>query len=150
MKTTINIHVDILNKITYAAQLKGVSCSEVIVILIKKVMDEWDNEARLSQLVQYQERSSPDTWHPFHINWKPDMYEYCLDLKKVRKMSVSLILAYAVKKYLKILLKKGNLSDNYHYQNYIIAREIIEGVVMLKLIWGFPPKLGKYLKLQPH
>jgi hypothetical protein len=145
MKTTINIHVDIFEEISLAAQLKGVSCTEVIVILIKKVMDERGIKARLWKLIQYQERSSPDKWHPFHINWKPDMYEYSLDLKKVRKMSVSLILAYAVKKYLKILTEKGELSDNNHYQNYIIAREIIDGVVILKSIWGFPPKLEKFL-----
>jgi hypothetical protein len=145
MKTTLNVHVDVMNKIIFAAELQGISSSQMIVILLKQALDRVGNPDCLGKLVQYQKRSSPEMWHPFHIKWKPDEYEYFQDMRKLLKMSVSLILAFAVKKFLKKLLKQ-NMSDNNLHHNYILAKEVIDGVVLWKLIWGFPLKLEKFIK----
>jgi hypothetical protein len=85
-----------------AAQSRGVSRSEMIAILIKKVMDDLSIQGRMGKLVQYQERRKRSEWHKFHWYVREDDYEYFLDLKKLLKMSVSLILAYAVDKYLAV------------------------------------------------
>jgi hypothetical protein len=145
MKTTLNVHVDILKKIIFAAELQCISSSQMIVILLKQAMNRVGNPDNLGKLVQYQKRSSPEMWHPFHIKWKPDEYEYFQDMKKLLKMSVSLILAIAVKKFLKKLLKQ-NISDNYRHHNYILVKEVIDGFVLWKLIWGFPLHLEKFIK----
>jgi hypothetical protein len=144
MKTTLNMHIDILDKITFAAQLKGISRSEMIAMFIKKAMEKMGNPDNLGKLVQYQEKNSPDEWHTFHVRWKPDEYEYFIDMRKLWKMSVSLILAYAVKKFLKKLLK-NNSGDNNRYNHYILAKNVMDGIVIWKLIWGFPPHLDKFL-----
>ncbi len=143
METTLNIHVDILNKISRAAQSYGTSRSELITTLIKKLMDDIIDPGCLGTMVRYQKRSDPDNWHAFHLQIRADDYEYFLDLRKLLKMSVSLILAYAVNKYLG--KQKTYNTDNYLYKHYAISKEIINNVICWKFIWGFPPDILELL-----
>jgi hypothetical protein len=144
METTLNIHTDISKKITRAAQTRGISRSEMIAILIKKVMDDVSNPGRMGKMIQYQKRSRPDEWQTFHLYVREDDYEYFLDLRKLLKMSVSLILAYAVEKYLFKLLKKDS-TDNNRYRNYVIIKDVIDDIICWKFIWGFPPNIEKII-----
>ncbi len=144
METTLNMHIDVLEKITRAAQKRGISRSKLIVQLIKNVMHDIPDPGRMGRLVKYQERSRPENWHTFHIHLRIDDYEYLLDLRKLLKMSVSSILVYAVETYLgKLMNTKG--TDNNRYKNYIIMRELIDDIICWKFIWGFPPNLEKHL-----
>jgi len=104
------------------------------------MMDDRHYRARCGKQIQYQEKCSPDEWHTFHVRFRPDEYEYFLDLKKILKFSVSGILAIAVNKYLPAITKT-DICDNYQFQNYIIGRETIDGVICWRLAWGFTPKL---------
>lgn len=144
METTVNIHVAILNQIARAAESRGISRSEVIIFLIKKVMSENYKNLSMGRMVKYQQKDNPDSWHVFHLNLREDDYEYFLDLRKLRKMSVSLILAYAVEKYLG---KKGNkvFTDNYRFINYVIIKEMVDDVICWRFYWGYPPNLPKYI-----
>jgi hypothetical protein len=142
METTLNIHTKISEQITMASRLMGISRSTVIVILVKKVMDDISNPGQPGRLVQYQTRRKQDEWHTFHLSVREDDYEYFLDLRKLLKMSVSLILAYAVKKFLDTIIKR-NCTDNNRYKNYIIAKEFIDDIVCWKFIWGFPKNIEK-------
>jgi len=144
METTLNLRPDISNMIAIAARRKGVSRSEIILTLLKKVMDDISDPGRMGRMVKYQERREKTEWVKFHLVLRVDEYEYLLDLKKLLKMSVSLMLAYAVEKFLDKLLKR-NITDNNRYRNYIIAREIIDNIICWKFIWGYPPNLEKYL-----
>lgn len=138
MDTTLNISIAALEQITSVAHAHGITRSELITHLIKKVMDDIPDPARLGKMVQYQKRMPPGDWHTFHLSLREDDYEYFLDLRKLFKMSVSLILAYALKKFLKYMNKKNN-TDNYTYRNYLVVREIVDGIICWKLHWGFPP-----------
>jgi hypothetical protein len=144
METTLNIQTGVLVKIATAARSRSFSRSEMIAILLKKVMDDISNPGRMGRMVQYQGRSRPDEWHTFHFQVRPDDYEYFIDLRKLLKMSVSLILAYAVEKFLD-KLEKNNTTDNNRYRNYIIAREIVEDIICWKFIWGFPHNIEKFI-----
>ncbi len=144
METTLNIHTDIFEKIDHAATASRISRSDIIVLLLKKVMDNIKNPDGLGRMVQYQKKSRPEEWRTFHVSLRMDDYEYFLDLRKLLKMSVSLILAYAVKRYLKQLMKKID-TDNYQYKHYILAKIVIDGIICWKLIWGYPPDLRKFL-----
>ena len=144
METTLNIRADILEQIARAAQANGVSLSEMIVLLIQKATADIANPGRIGSMVQYQGRRSSSEWRVFHVQVREDRYEYWLDLRKLLKMSVSLILAYAVKRFLG---KPVDIisTDNYLYNNYIIIKEVIDSVIVWKFIWGFPPNLRKIL-----
>jgi len=143
METTINIRIDILEMISSAAQQKGISRSELITILIKKFMDDIANPGRIGKMIQYQKRCKTGSWHKFHLCVREDEYEYFLDLRKLLKMSASLILAYAVDKFLNKIMGSKE-TDNYRYKNYIIAMEMMDNVICWKFIWGFPPNLEKH------
>ena len=136
METTLNIDCKILEDINRAALMKGISRSELIVVLIKKMIADIKDPSGLGRMVQYQKRNKLKNWHTFHVRLRADDYEYFLDLRKLLKMSVSLILAYSVKKYLKSL--NVNYTDNYLFRNYIVVREIIDNVISWRFIWGFP------------
>jgi hypothetical protein len=146
METTLNIQVDVLNRINHAARNIGISRSELIAILIKKMMHNVSNPGRMGKLVRYQQRRGPGTWRLFHVKMRVDDYEYFLDLRRLLKMSVSLILAVAVEKYLaEVLAHKG--ADNYQFKNYVLSGETIAGIPCWKLIWGFPKNLEKYIAI---
>lgn len=143
METTLNIHSDIYEKLAKAAKSAGISRSEMIIILIKKTMDDIHDPARMGIMVRYQNRRKPEEWRRIHVELRIDDYEYFLDLRKLLKMSVSLILAYAVQKYLPTLF--NNFTDNNRYKNYIVIREIIENVVCWRFFWGYPYNIEKIL-----
>ncbi|MBN1495414.1 MAG: hypothetical protein JXA07_01505 [Spirochaetes bacterium] len=145
METTLNIHVRILEKISLAARSRGISRSEMIILLIKKAMDDIPDPARIGRMVRYQKRNMPTEWRTFHVRLRMDDYEFFLDLRKLLKMSVSLILAYAVKKFLDKLVT-ANTTDNYQYRNYVVIKEYIDSIVSWRFIWGYPPKIGRIIR----
>jgi hypothetical protein len=151
MQTTLNMRVDILKKITAQARARGVSRSEMIMFLLKMTMDDVTDPGRFGSMVQYQERGMPGRWHAFHIKLRVDDYEYLLDLRRLMKMSVSLILAYSVQRYLTRQSRSNrplwykHKGDKNRFRNYVLIKELIGNIICWKLIWGFPPDLGRHL-----
>ncbi len=143
METTLNINTDLLEAITRAAHRKGISRSEMIVLVLKKVMNEISGPVRYGKPVLYQEKSLPESWHTFHLQIREDDYEFLLDMRKLLKMSVSCILAYAVRKYLKTIS-----TDKNRYNNYVIIKNTRNNIIFWTLIWGYPPDIETYLPSQ--
>ncbi len=140
MKTTLNIGIDLLAMIAKAAESRGVSTSEMIAILLKRVTVNMENPGRIGSLVRYQKRRRSGDWHKFHLKVREDMYEYMLDLRKLLKVSVSGIVALAAKKFLTGSIKIKD-SDNYLCNCYFIIREVADSAIIWKLIWGCPPNI---------
>ena len=145
METTLNIRHDLLQQIARVAQSEGVSRSEIIMFLIKKTTADMSSPEGFGSLVRYQSRQKSGNWRVFHVQVREDMYEYWLDLRKLLKSSVSLILARAVVKYLGKPLEK-NGTDNYRCTNYVLMKTVFRDVIVWKLIWGYPPDLEKLLR----
>ncbi len=144
METTLNIRKDIMRKVAKAAKSYGISCSEMIVLLINRSTREISNPGFPGRRVRYQARRKPADWCESHVKLRDDEYEYWQDLRKLMKMSVSLILANAVRKFLSKPFKIYR-ADNCLCKNYIIAKEIIDNITIWKFIWGFPPNLEKVI-----
>jgi hypothetical protein len=144
METTINIRVDIFEQIAGAAQSRGISCSDMIMLLLKKSAGDVANPECFGRLVRYQCRQRKVDWHVFHIKVREDMYEYWLDMRKFLKMSVSLMLALAVMKYLGKPLEI-NGTDNNRCKNYVLIKTVIDNIIIWKLIWGYPQNLGNLI-----
>jgi len=66
-----------------------------------------------------------------------------VDLRKVRKLSVSFIVALAIREYLdeiiRELSKKKIITDNYHH-SYIFIANIYNGICSFTTFWGVPPE----------
>ncbi len=144
MKTTLNIRIDILRQISQAAKAQSISCSAMIVILLKKAMKDIGSPDCMGRLVQYQAQCRPEERHTFHITWKEYDYEYFQDMRKLRKMSVSLLLAHSVKKFLG-KMNRIKKSDNYLFINYTIIKEVIDNIICWRFIWGYTPAIIKRL-----
>ena len=130
--------------ITLAAMKKGVSRTDLIIYLLKSVMNDISVPCDFGCLVRYQKRSNQENWHTFHIKLRIDEYEYFLDLRKLLKMSVSRILADAARRYLQNKGKK-NIGNKYQFKNYIIIKELINNSICWKLVWGYPYNIEKLL-----
>ena len=147
VKTTINIETKILDKISSSAYFTEVSRTKIIKLLLARVIRNNQKMVRSNHGIMYQDRDDSNNWHRFHIIFRIDEYEYCLDMRKLFKMSLSRILAYAVMKYMQEIVQKLKLKDyeeirdNYSLKNYIIIHEMTTGVICWRLYWGIPRKL---------
>ncbi len=143
METTLNMPTDILEIVNREACARGITRSEMIVFLIKKVMANAPDALPLGRMVRYQERRRPGGWRVVHVRVSAYEYEYMVDLRKLLKMSVSLICSYAVQEYLKKPLRR-NITDNYpFFMNYMVIKELIGNLISWRIIWGFTPDIVK-------
>ena len=149
IRTTLNIHVNVLSKICETAERLDTSMTKVIVLLLMRIMNDMDSFPHRFKTVSYQEDDVKENWHCFHIKFREDHNEYFIDLRKLCKFSVSFLLAIAVKRYLDKLIEDmgGKSGDNYvYYTNYVLHGEEIEGVNSFTFYWGFPEEhLKTYL-----
>ena len=150
ISTTLNIHIDVLSKITDAAKHLDTSRKAVIVLLLKRMMKNHRFFTQSFSTVKYQQDDDKDNWHCFHIRFRPDENEFFVDLRKVCKFSVSCLLAMAVKQFLSELMRdiKKKLVDNYQdFKNYVLHKEIVEGILSWQIYWGLPMEHLKTLRL---
>jgi hypothetical protein len=140
IETTLYVHKTTLVQLKRGAIISGKSTTVIIKYLMQRVMQANRTMLKCSKAIQYQERDEPESWHRLHIVLNEYEYEYCLDLRKICKMSVSLILAYAVRTHLNELLDKGVSTDNYRFINYLFTREIVDGIICWRQYWGIPEK----------
>ncbi len=148
MRTTLNIHVEVVNRIDSAAKASGISRSEMIATLLRFFMNEKVKPDNIGKMVQYQDRCKNDEWRTVHVRFRVDDYECFIDMRKFYKMSVSKLVALSVKKF--IINKSGFslIGDNYPHKNYVLMKHVINDTITWKIIWGYPPEIEKILTIQ--
>jgi hypothetical protein len=141
IKTTIYMHNEILRKINEIVQNNKKARGNLITLLLKRAMQDNKRLMKRHGSIKYQESDKPKQWKTIHVKFNEDDYEYFIDMRKLYKMSVSLILAYAVRNYFFEMankLKRKLLSGNYFPNGYFFNRELVDGIVCWRLYWGFP------------
>ncbi len=142
IETTLYVHRNILDLLNRGAAELGVSRTLIVKHLIQQMMSI---DRRAYSGIKYQERDRKESWYRLHISLNEYEYEYCLDMRKFFKMSVSYILAWAVLIYLGTMIKKfvnGNLgTDNYRFVNYLYVCKIYDDSICWQIYWGIPQKL---------
>ncbi len=150
IETTLHVHKNVMNKLDEGSIKTGMSRSSIIKFLIQRIMDNGQRMIKAYSRIKYQERDQKENWNQLHIVLNEYEYEYYLDMRNFYKMSVSLILAYAVMKYLNELvnelLNENKSTDNYFYRNYIFMLETVDGILCWKKFWGIPPQLTVLLR----
>jgi hypothetical protein len=145
IETTMYVHINLMQKLNNGANATGRCITSIIKLLMQRVMEDNQKLLKSCSRVKYQERDVKENWHRLHLVLNEYEYEYYLDMRKFFKMSVSFILAYAVRRYLDEILcelHNGNKNtDNYCYKNYIFVKNVIGKVICWKIYWGVPPKL---------
>lgn len=152
IKTTFNIKLSQVMKINQVLACVDYSKSYIINTLFKKVFKSNSFKIHFLQSVKYQESiDDNDKWKHCHVSLDGDVYEKCLDMRKLFKLSVSFIISYAIDRYLDELLEelnKEDISDNYS-PNYILLYTKCEFHTQISLIWGIleAEELNKLYKL---
>lgn len=143
INTSINIKSDLFYRLIEAASNSGISSNKLISLLLLRVMRNGYSKPVLFNSVGYQRADKSTGWHCFHVSFKHDVYEAAVDLRKVRKMSVSFIVAQAIYEYLEEIIwelsKKKISTDNYHI-SYIFIANNYDGGCSYTIFWGIPPK----------
>lgn len=139
IKTTLNLRYAQVNKIIQLSEKLDCSKSCIINSLFRKIFKINSFKIRFLHSVQYQERIKDiDSWKHFHISLEGDVYEKCHDMRKLFKLSVSLIISYAIDKYLEELINElfeGKAGDNYS-SNYILFYTKSDYLTYITLVWG--------------
>jgi len=138
VETTICIRDDILSRLDDLSGMTGKTRTEIIQSLFLKIMKDmgpWGVQGT----VKYQHRRKDTAWKRVHVRIEDDIYEYMLDLRKFMKMSVSFILAFAVRKYHDELVLK-EYTDNNLISGYTLRHEMINGIKTFRIYWGKGPE----------
>jgi hypothetical protein len=141
IRTTVYINNVVLNRINDASGDDKKFRNKLIIALMKRVMQDHDILEKNFMSVKYQNDDAADKWRTLHVRFGKGENEYFQDMRRVFKMSVSLILAYAVKNYFSEVLNdliRMDIVDNYPPKNYLLLKDIIDGIVSWRLFWGFP------------
>ncbi len=145
IETTLHIHQSILALLNRIVEVKGTNRTFIIKLLMQRMMRDNKKMLKSCSRIKYQERDVKENWHRIHFVMNEYEYEYYLDMRKFYKMSISFILAYAVKKYINEvmneLLNRGKNTDNYIYRNYILMTKSINETICWQICWGIPQKL---------
>ncbi|HOT45033.1 MAG TPA: hypothetical protein PLM53_13025 [Spirochaetota bacterium] len=142
IETTLYIKQYHLKLLVAASCVTGRSKETIISSLMIRLSKEHNAYSRMWERVQYQKREKNAEYHRLHVCLKPGEYEMLLDLRKVFKKSVSLLVAHAIDEYLDEIVNAINKApDNYPVINYAMNRMIIDNVINWILSWGVTAEL---------
>ncbi|HOA06673.1 MAG TPA: hypothetical protein PLE16_05385 [Spirochaetota bacterium] len=106
IRTTVNIDDISMNLLKKAALTKKKRESEMINIIVGNVVRRCllNREKFVEGAVKYQEQKN--NYAVYHYSVSRDIYESCLDLRKIYKMSVSRIINEAIKEIVGAMLRE--------------------------------------------
>ena len=140
IRTTVRIPVATLQALDDACLQLEITRSEIITRLLKHLAEKTARTAFWMR-VRYQERRRKEDWKQVHVSPKGDEYELFLDLRKVRKFSVSFLVNWAVEECLDDLMDNCGNGDNYHFKNYAVIHFFNNDIECWLFCWGIPPEL---------
>lgn len=148
MVTTVNIHHQNLKVLNNEAKRRGVRTRDMVVWLFHRFMADIDRTHFEFRTVRYQPERNKENWVCLHVKLFEDEYECFIDIRKLTKCSLSLILSLAIRRY----LLESNNPNGYVTElkplfiHYGIGSELIGGVICWHLFWGIPSD-GKEIPL---
>lgn len=150
IKTTYNIKENSIQELSDTAVRLNISRNELITRLFALYRNREDTKIVIHKSVKYQLSDDTCNFKKLHVKLESGVYETCLDMRKVFKLSVSFILSYAIEKYLDRLIEEliqGTSSDNYTYC-YIFLRDFDDEDLGFTIYWTLPSqeKLKKYMR----
>ncbi len=148
METTINMNYENYKLLDSLSKKYNISKNRIIKIVLKEF--EVDSERiKLFYTVKYQEKNNFSFWKKFHLVLTPSEYELFTDLRNFFKMSLSLIVALAIDRYLcKIFNMKNNnkFTDTYPdilFPAYCIIYTFKDNLKSYAIYWGVPETIPK-------
>ena len=133
--TTVNISKNNRSLFVETAKELKITKSELFIILITKYLNHYKKDIQHFKKVSYQKRNFDGDWKKMHIWISPGFYEKCIDLRKFQKLSLSYILALAIKLYLKEIKEVD--TDIYLHQ-YVTFYSFYKSTLIFTIMWNYP------------
>ena len=144
MRTTININYDVLERLKDSSEVLDLSSHDLIAMLMNIVISKNNLCATSFKGVRYQDDDPGKNWCKHHVWFDHQVYELGLDFRKFFKVSVSLLISFAIVNFLDELVEKmlnSNLNncmvDNYP-ANYITIAKMFDDIKGFIVLWGIP------------
>ena len=152
IRTTINISEETLDTLIDASIVLNIPETAVIKLLMMNA--HLDNKSddkylKMFSIIKYQERNPEIKWVCLHISLTDSEYEHFIDMRKMFKMSVSHIIAFALQKYLNTLLEKKKEDNNppVYFPFYVFYIDFIHGVKSYVISNEIPKNLPVKIKI---
>lgn len=133
-------HHELLN---YYADIVGLSVSDLITSLIHYAVLCKKKNPRTFKSIQYRKRNSKE-WERIHLYIRYNEYEFLLDMKKMWKMSVALLIEYCIEnvldEFIRVLMREDD-TYSYRFTNYTFKFQKVHGFQSYQIIWGLPPEI---------
>lgn len=146
IETTLSLRKHVREALGRAVEITGSPMSRIVLLAMKREMKNYGAMAREGGRVRYQARCGDGGWRITHIAVEQRDYEMFMDMRKLFKCSVSLLVSLAVVKHLDDLVDAilgGNFdeeADNYPFQGYLIAHRMAGDIPCWMIYWGMPSK----------
>ena len=137
--TTLNLELSLRQKLITLAEAQDISVNKTIVILMKLLSCEIKHRKIPERLVEYQKLSENEEWCTCHLYLSFSEYQHFSDMRNFFKMSVSFLVAYAVKKYGHQLLNNlspENWDDKNLFPHHSIGKPRVLEQQFFVICWG--------------
>ena len=142
--TTLNLKFSAYRELKKLAEIMNISVATTIVALMKHMSREVQHRKMPERLVVYQKLSEGEEWYTCHVYWSFPELQHFVDMRNFLKMSVSFLVAEALRKYSHLLL---NFSDEELWDDknllphYSFLKKTVSGQQFFIIGWG---KVTKY------
>lgn len=155
VETTLNLDTIVKLRLAGASKATGRERSWIITAAMKHLAKQSRSLFRDDGCVRYQERGEGTSWRRVHLSLDRRDYDLFLDMRKLFRGSVSLLVSVAVERYLDTIVERvlngefNEDTDNYPFQCYAIVQESIDNAIVWKIYWGLPANPARILAPTP-
>ena len=146
--TTVNLSVSDAQILYERANKLKMKRSELISLLLKKMMVKAKELQSSFETVKYQRGGSQEGWKKVHFFPVKKDYEVFTDMRNNCKISVSFLLSMAIARYLDELLSLGakkiaKLCDKYYIHHYECNGKVDKNNFCWHIVWGLDERVAK-------
>ncbi|TAL34004.1 MAG: hypothetical protein EPN93_12485 [Spirochaetes bacterium] len=137
LRTSLNIHFDVLDRISAAAVRLDIPRREVIIRLLMRVVRDHHRYPGGFSLVKYQGHDPEKRWHCFPMYYSKAENELVTDLRKFGKFTVSKFVAIAVYRYLDEIVQEIEVG-RYNYvrpSGWSLGQKLVSGSICWEICW---------------
>ncbi|MEJ5362868.1 MAG: hypothetical protein WBK20_06570 [Spirochaetota bacterium] len=128
--------------LTYAKRC-DLPVSKFVISLINYAASLEKKKKKPFKNIRYRKRSGKE-WERMHLCLSFHEYEFLLDMKKLWKMSVALLIEFCIEnvleEFVEALLKEEH-PYSYRFMHYTFDFSSVYGMPSYRCIWGLPPEI---------
>lgn len=129
--------------LNYYADIFGISVTDFITSLIHYAALCKKQDPKTFKGIRYRKRRQRE-WERIHLYVRYNEYEFLLDMRKMWKMSVALLIEYCIENVLDEFVRRLSEEDDtysYRFKSYTFKFEEVYGFQSYQIIWGLPPEI---------